>query len=45
MPEALMAKEFTPEEREEVKARIVEFVRLSGRETFRQLADKTGVSK
>ncbi|EPU9878252.1 DUF977 family protein, partial [Escherichia coli] len=23
-----MAKEFTPEEREEVKARIVEFVRL-----------------
>lgn len=40
-----MAKEFTPEEREEVKARIVEFVRLSGRETFRQLADKTGVSK
>ncbi|EFJ1105761.1 DUF977 family protein, partial [Escherichia coli] len=28
-----MAKEFTPEEREEVKARIVEFVRLSGRET------------
>lgn len=40
-----MAKVFTPEEREEVKARIVEFVRLSGRETFRQLADKTGVSK
>lgn len=35
-----MAKVFTPEEREEVKARIVEFVRLSGRETFRQLADK-----
>ncbi|NAI40143.1 DUF1627 domain-containing protein [Escherichia coli] len=32
-----MAKVFTPEEREEVKARIVEFVRLSGRETFRQL--------
>ncbi len=45
LPEALMAKVFTPEEREEVKARIVEFVRLSGRETFRQLADKTGVSK
>lgn len=40
-----MAKVFTPEEREEVKARIVEFVRLSGRETFRQLADNTGVSK
>ncbi|EFG9842550.1 TPA: DUF977 family protein [Escherichia coli] len=40
-----MAKVFTPEEREEVKARIVELVRLSGRETFRQLADKTGVSK
>ncbi|MER2728844.1 DUF977 family protein, partial [Escherichia coli] len=40
-----MARVFTQEEREEVKARIVEFVRLSGRETFRQLADKTGVSK
>ncbi|ENE6111430.1 DUF977 family protein [Escherichia coli] len=26
-------------------AHCVEFVRLSGRETFRQLADKTGVSK
>ncbi|ENB2675061.1 DUF977 family protein, partial [Escherichia coli] len=31
-----MARVFTQEEREEVKARIVEFVRLSGRETFRQ---------
>lgn len=29
-----MAKVFTPEEREEVKARIVEFVRLSGRKLF-----------
>ncbi|EMQ7477313.1 DUF977 family protein, partial [Escherichia coli] len=27
-----MARVFTQEEREEVKARIVEFVRLSGRE-------------
>ncbi|MZU90366.1 DUF977 family protein [Escherichia coli] len=40
-----MAKVFTPEEREEVKARIVEFVRLSGRETFRQLAAKSDVQK
>ncbi|WP_218072945.1 DUF977 family protein [Escherichia coli] len=40
-----MAKVFTPEQREEVKTRIVELVRLNGRETFRQLADKTGGSK
>ena len=39
-----MAKVFTPEEREEVKARIVEFVRLSGRGTIRQLSDEIGVS-
>lgn len=40
-----MAKPFTPEQREELKGRIVELVRLSGRKTFRQLADETGVSK
>ncbi|EEU9537522.1 DUF977 family protein [Escherichia coli] len=40
-----MAKPFTHEQREEVKARIVELVRQSGRETHQQLADKTGVSR
>ena len=40
-----MAKPFTPEQREELKGRIVELVRLNGRKTFRQLADETGVSK
>ncbi|MBN6133825.1 DUF977 family protein [Escherichia coli] len=40
-----MAKPFTPEQQEELKGRIVELVRLSGRKTFRQLADETGVSK
>lgn len=45
MPEALGGKSIYTRRAEEVKARIVEFVRLSGRETFRQLADKTGVSK
>ncbi|HAW0560987.1 TPA: DUF977 family protein [Escherichia coli] len=40
-----MAKVFTPEQREELKARIVELVRLNGRGTFRQLATETGVSK
>ncbi|EIX4510942.1 DUF977 family protein [Escherichia coli] len=40
-----MAKVFTPEQREELKARIVELVRLNGRGSFRQLAAETGVSK
>ncbi|HDW3959193.1 TPA: DUF977 family protein [Escherichia coli] len=40
-----MAKVFTPEQREELKVRIVALVRLNGRGTFRQLATETGASK
>lgn len=40
-----MARVFTQEEREEVKARIVELVRQSGRETLRQLEAKTGATR
>ena len=33
-------KVFTPEEREKIKGQVVELVRLSGRETLRQLEEK-----
>lgn len=39
-----MAKVFTQEEREKIKRLIVEFVRLNGRGTIRQLSDEIGVS-
>ena len=40
-----MAKVFTPEEREKIKGQVVELVRLSGRETLRQLEAKTGATR
>ncbi|CSQ75785.1 bacteriophage protein [Shigella sonnei] len=40
-----MAKVFTQEEREKLKGRVVELVRLSGRETLRQLEAKTGATR
>ncbi|CAD6040680.1 DUF977 family protein [Escherichia coli] len=40
-----MAAVFKPEYREQLKARIVELVRLNGRETFRHLAGETSASK
>ena len=39
-----MAKVFTQEAREKIKGLIVEFVRLNGRGTIRQLSDEIGVS-
>lgn len=39
-----MAKVFTQEEREKIKGLIVEFVRLNGRGTIRQLSDEISVS-
>ena len=39
-----MAKVVTQEEREKIKGLIVEFVRLNGRGTIRQLSDEIGVS-
>jgi hypothetical protein len=39
-----VAKVFTQEEREKIKGLIVEFVRLNGRGTIRQLSDEIGVS-
>ena len=39
-----MTRAFTPEEREKIKGLIVEFVRLNGRGTIRQLSDEIGVS-
>ena len=39
-----MAKVFTQEERQKIKGLIVEFVRLNGRGTIRQLSDEIGVS-
>ncbi|EFX7537766.1 DUF977 family protein, partial [Shigella flexneri] len=36
-----MAKPFTPEQREELKTRIVELVHQDGRVTIRQLSDET----
>ena len=38
-----MAKVFTQEEREKIKGLIVEFVRLNGRGTIRQLSDEISV--
>ncbi|EHY7586558.1 DUF977 family protein [Escherichia coli] len=40
-----MAKVFTQEEREKIKGKVVELVRLSGRETLRALEAKTGASR
>ena len=40
-----MAKVFTPELREEVKARIVELVRRDGRKTRKQLENETGATR
>ncbi|HBG9770303.1 DUF977 family protein [Escherichia coli] len=40
-----MAKVFTQEEREKIKGKVVELVRLSGRETLRALDAKTGASR
>ncbi|MCZ5528415.1 DUF977 family protein [Escherichia coli] len=40
-----MAKIFTQEEREKIKGQVVELVRLSGRETLRQLEAKTGATR
>ena len=40
-----MAKVFTQEEREKIKGQVVELVRLSGRETLRQLEAKTGATR
>ncbi|EFP4702224.1 DUF977 family protein, partial [Shigella flexneri] len=40
-----MAKPFTPEQREELKTRIVELVHQDGRVTIRQLSDETGISR
>ena len=45
LPEALRAKVFTQEEREKIKGQVVELVRLSGRETLRQLEAKTGATR
>ncbi|EMZ3280788.1 DUF977 family protein [Escherichia coli] len=39
-----MTRAFTPEEQEKIKGLIVEFVRLNGRGTIRQLSDEIGVS-
>ena len=39
-----MTRAFTPEERDKIKGLIVEFVRLNGRGTIRQLSDEIGVS-
>ncbi|EHQ9038338.1 DUF977 family protein [Escherichia coli] len=40
-----MAKVFTSEQREEVKARIVELVRRDGRKTRKQLENETGATR
>ena len=40
-----MAKVFTPELREEVKARIVELVCRDGRKTRKQLENETGATR
>lgn len=40
-----MVKVFTPEQREEVKARIVELVRRDGRKTRKQLENETGATR
>ena len=40
-----MAKVFTQEEREKIKGQVVELVRLSGRETLRQLEARTGATR
>ncbi|MCQ1632914.1 DUF977 family protein [Escherichia coli] len=40
-----MAKVFTQEEREDVKARIVELVRRDGRKTRKQLENETGATR
>ncbi|HBP4330475.1 TPA: DUF977 family protein [Escherichia coli] len=40
-----MAKVFTPEQREEVKARIVELVRRDGQKTRKQLENETGATR
>ncbi|EEZ3877711.1 DUF977 family protein [Escherichia coli] len=40
-----MAKVFTSEQREEVKARIVELVRRDGRKTRKQLENEIGVTR
>ncbi|MEJ9962472.1 DUF977 family protein [Escherichia albertii] len=40
-----MAKVFTPEQREQLKARIVELVRRDGRKTRKQLEDETGATR
>ncbi|EHV2981647.1 DUF977 family protein [Escherichia coli] len=40
-----MARVFTQEEREEVKARIVELVRRDGRKTRKQLENETGATR
>lgn len=40
-----MARVYTQEQREELKTRIVELVRESGRETQRQLESKTGTTR
>ncbi|EIF3577538.1 DUF977 family protein [Escherichia coli] len=39
-----MARPYTQEEREKLKADIVAFVRMSGRATLQQLANETGVA-
>ncbi|EKY6413228.1 DUF977 family protein, partial [Escherichia coli] len=39
-----MAKVFTSEQREEVKARIVELVRRDGRKTRKQLENEIGAT-
>ncbi|PSY36312.1 hypothetical protein C7B09_25040 [Escherichia albertii] len=40
-----MAKVFTPEQREQLKARIVELVQRDGRKTRKQLEDETGATR
>ena len=40
-----MAKPFTPEQREELKGRIVELVRRDGRKTRKQLENETGATR
>ncbi len=40
-----MAKVFTPEQREEVKTRIVELVRRDGRKTRKQLENEIGATR
>ncbi|HBC5825985.1 TPA: DUF977 family protein [Escherichia coli] len=40
-----MAKRFTPEQREELKVRIVELVRRDERKTRKQLEDETGATR